>query len=369
MKTLKNQYRTSATFLGLSAMLVFSVLAPQSLWANSDVQIDVLQNETQSYADSAQRLGAYADSLELTVQSLNEQVATVQTQLQDNQAKLDEITTQVDENQEQITMRRAALTVSLRTMYIDNQVTPLEIIASKGSLGAYLDKQAYQDIIRDRIATTMSALKKLQKKLQTQQKEQKRIVQENTAIAENLKQRQAEQQELLADTRSQQKEYAALVESKNADVANLRARQLAANGSAFGGGKVIPGDPSKGDYPSDWDRAAQDSLVDKWGMYNRECVSYVAYKISTSHYMPYWGGRGNANEWPANAKSDGIPTGITPKVGAAAVSMNGPYGHVMYVEKVNDDGTIHVSQYNWALQGEYSEMTIRPNGLTYIYFQ
>lgn len=40
-----------------------------------------------------------------------------------------------------------------------------------------------------------------------------------------------------------------------------------------------------------------------------------------------------------------------------------------YVERVNGDGTIMVSQYNYGLDGNYSEMTISGAGLIYIYFQ
>ncbi|MFC3454818.1 hypothetical protein [Amycolatopsis speibonae] len=30
------------------------------------------------------------------------------------------------------------------------------------------------------------------------------------------------------------------------------------------------------DYPAPWRSAAQDSLLDSWGYYNRECTSFVA---------------------------------------------------------------------------------------------
>jgi surface antigen len=46
----------------------------------------------------------------------------------------------------------------------------------------------------------------------------------------------------------------------------------------------------------------------------------------------------------------------------------GYYGHAMYVEGVNANGTIRVSQFNWGIRGEYSEMTVSSSGLTYIYF-
>jgi surface antigen len=104
-------------------------------------------------------------------------------------------------------------------------------------------------------------------------------------------------------------------------------------------------------------------------MYNRECVSYTAFKVwQSGRYMPYWGGRGNANRWPTNARNAGIPVDGEPRVGDVAISLSGYYGHAMYVERVNGDGTIKVSQYNYGIRGEYSEMTISKSGLYFIHF-
>ena len=60
--------------------------------------------------------------------------------------------------------------------------------------------------------------------------------------------------------------------------------------------------------------------------------------------------------------------GSTPKVGSAAVLMEGEYGHVMYVKSVNGDGTITVSDYNLKWDGLYRYYTRSASGLTYVYF-
>ena len=46
----------------------------------------------------------------------------------------------------------------------------------------------------------------------------------------------------------------------------------------------------------------------------------------------------------------------------------GYYGHVMYVEAVNGDGTITVSDYNFGWDGLYRYYTRSASGLTYVYF-
>lgn len=51
---------------------------------------------------------------------------------------------------------------------------------------------------------------------------------------------------------------------------------------------------------------------------------------------------GNGGQWVANAAAQGIATGSTPRVGAIAETA----GHVGYVEAVNADGTITISDMN-----------------------
>jgi surface antigen len=83
--------------------------------------------------------------------------------------------------------------------------------------------------------------------------------------------------------------------------------------------------------------------------------------------MPYWGGVGNANQWPGDARAAGIATGSTPKVHSVAISMGGAFGHAMWVEAVSGN-MIYVSQYNYDLAGHYSEMWVNGGSFTYLYF-
>ena len=77
-------------------------------------------------------------------------------------------------------------------------------------------------------------------------------------------------------------------------------------------------------------------------------------------------------QWPSTTARYGIANGSTPKAGSVAIQYVGVYGHAMYVEAVNGDGTITVSDYNnnsdglgW---GRYHHYSRSAAGLTYIYF-
>jgi surface antigen len=135
-----------------------------------------------------------------------------------------------------------------------------------------------------------------------------------------------------------------------------------ATNTAQGGG-YTPQD----DYPSYLKQAAQDSLVDPWGFYNRECTSFVAWRLNSlgiafSNNMK--GGHfGNASNWANNASSLGYGVDHTPTVGSVAWWSS---GHVAIVFSVNSDGSANVEQYNWGYSGTYSQARVRADAYLHI---
>lgn len=67
---------------------------------------------------------------------------------------------------------------------------------------------------------------------------------------------------------------------------------------------------------------------------------------------------GNANQWASNAAADGYTVDNTPKEGSILQSTAGSYGHVAYVENVNSDGSVEVSEMNYQGEGVVSSRTI-----------
>ena len=56
---------------------------------------------------------------------------------------------------------------------------------------------------------------------------------------------------------------------------------------------------------------------------------------------------GNANAWARNAAAAGFPVSRTPSPGAVFQTTSGWYGHVGYVERINGDGSITVTEMNY----------------------
>ena len=335
-----------------------------------EAEIKAKEQEASKYNSEASRLGEMADNLQSELDKINGQIATIQGQIVDSQKKIDNLNTQIKRNEILIKQRRKAMGQVLADMHVDDQISPLEMLASSNSIGDYIDKQEQRSSLRTSLNGKIKEIKALQKKLEENKKLVENTLRDQEAQRNVLSSKQSEKAKLVADTKNDQNAYSALAQKRNSEVAKLREEQAAANRRALGNGVSIPGGiPGGGGYPGVWANAPLDAYVDPWGLFTRECVSYVAWKIhSTGRYVPHFGGAGNANQWPSTAARHGISSGSTPKAGAAAVMNIGYYGHVMYVESVNGDGTITVSDYNFAWDGLYRYYTRSASGLTYIYF-
>ena len=363
-----------ASLVAMSALLAGSSifgLASHVLARDYNAEIQAKQQEADNYNSEASRLGEMADSLQAELDKINGQISAIQAQISDSQKKINSLNDQIKKNEELIKHNRKAMGRILADLYVDDQISPLEMLASSKNISDYIDKQEQRNSLKTSLNDKIKEIKSLQKKLEENKKSVENTLRDQELQRNAMAAKQSEKAKLITDTKNDQNNYAALAQKRNSEVAKLREEQLKENKKRF---TVGTGSVGTGGYPSAWANAPLDAYVDPWGLYTRECVSYVAWKIaSTGRYVPHFGGAGNANEWPSTAARHGIPSGSTPKAGAAAVMNIGYYGHVMYVESVNGDGTITVSDYNRGWDGLYrgpdaDGSRISASGLTYIYF-
>jgi N-acetylmuramoyl-L-alanine amidase len=70
---------------------------------------------------------------------------------------------------------------------------------------------------------------------------------------------------------------------------------------------------------------------------------------------------GNAITWYSRAAGSGLPVSDTPQAGAVVWHANiGGLGHVAFVEKVNEDGSLLVSDMNYPIWGSVTYRTVTP---------
>lgn len=344
-----------------------------------DAQIQAAQNEANANNAQADEFALMAATYQEELAQLESQSRQIQEQIAKSQERHDKLTKEIKASQDRIDESKSALGDVIVEFSIAQDTSPLEMVASKGNIADVVDSMSQQAAMQTKLTETVDEINKLKKQLEEQQQAVKRELETQKSQKAQLAAKESEKQKLIEETKGEENAYRERAAANNARVDQLRAAQAEANlraaraAMASGGGGAQGAIPSGaaggGGYPGAWAGAPLNAYVDPWGLYTRQCVSYAAWKVhSTGRFVPHFQGMGNANQWPSTVARHGIQSGYTPKAGSVAMQPIGYYGHVMYVESVNGDGTITVSDYNLAWDGLYRKYTRSASGLTYIYF-
>ncbi len=364
------------SLLALIALIVVVAVTIQisnSAYARDfDGEIQTLQREINQYQAEANRLNGEAVTLGSEVAKIANQKAAIQAQIDINQAQYDKLVVDIAATEKKIADNKNVLGDIIADLYVDDKISPIEMIASSKTISEFLDKQEYRNSVRDQLTSTIAEIKALKITLDQQKVDVEKILADQKDQRNVLAAKEAEQQNLLNATRNDEATYQGLIGDRQAQIAEARANQ-AALAARFSGGTVIDGG-LLGSYP--WNGStcpmwgylstggADGNGGDGYGYGCRQCASYVAWKIAkeTSFY-PKWG---DAKDFTGNAMARFNSADGAPRAGSIAVmdpyKAGQQYGHVAWVEGVSADGSmVTVSQYNYDYgqgYGMYSMMNL-----------
>jgi surface antigen/peptidoglycan hydrolase CwlO-like protein len=400
-KRLRRGVLIAMCFVLLAAGVTSTTLFSRKTYADQyDDQINALQSQIDSYNAQASQLAQQAQTLQRAVDELNAQIGVLQAQIDLSQAKHDKLVAQIADTETQIQNNKDALGQVLADLYVNSQVTPIEMLASSKNISDYLDKQAFRSSMQDQLTSTIDQIQKLETQLKQEKVDVDRTLGDQKNAQGALDAKRAEQQNLVAQTQGEESRYQQLASDAQAQQAQVRAQQQAYLASLYnrgGGARLIAGGAAP-DYP--WNRSncpmggelgyggnlvyysfggADGSGGDGHSYGCRQCASYVAWRVAreTGYYPENWG---NATNFPESAQSVGYRVGYAPRAGSIGVIRGtgaAPEGHVAWVESVNGDGSLTVSQYNYNYNypsptgwGLYSEMVVPASSYNiYVYIK
>lgn len=382
----KNIFIRSTVLLAAVLLLSPSVLVPAWLpKVQADRfqdQIDALNQENNQKKEALDGLRVEATGLQATIAALQAQIAGLQSQINANQARNDDLQKQIAVAEEELARQKRVLGQNIRAMYLEGQISTIEMLASSKDLSEFVDKQQYRNSVQDKIKTTLDKVTALKLQLKDQKEEVEKLIKEQQKLQGQLATQQGEQNRLLGLNQSQQSMTDQEIKDNYNKIADLKRQQAIENMRLFGGGGGVLGG---GGYP--WGNAAciHTGQVEGWcpnydwavngsiwnwatgGYGYRNCTDWVSYRVrADGRYVP--SGLGHAKNWVSSGRAYGYRVDQTPEAGAAAVSTAGTYGHVMYVEAVNGNGTITVSDYNRAGTGKYDSNAINAGSLWFVHF-
>lgn len=353
-----------------------------------DARIQALRQKIGNYQNEANALREKANTLQNTLNQLAADKAAIQLEVDLYQTQYDQLVKDIAATQKRIEENRKVSGDLIVRSSLSDDVPLIVRLAASENLADYIDGEASRISVRDTIVQKTEESNRLKKELVVKQAKVKVVLEEQKLKRDELASKEAQQADILAKTRGDEAEYQKMIKDSEGQIAGFRKMQeelQRLRQQGVGGGKYITVGGSGG-YP--WANVGYPcwsaGCGDPWQLYYRECVSYVAWRLSNQGYgVTGFSGQGHAYQWPSTtynwrylANPIIVNQSSSPAKGNAAVfpaGVNGAAwtGHVMYVEEVYGNGAILVSEYNWDGRGTYSQRELQPheyNGTIFLTF-
>lgn len=331
---------------------------------------------------------ASANTLQGEIARLNSEISVLEAEINTQQIAAEELKKQIEFNEAKLEQDQNALAELLVDMHFDSNTSTIMILAGSSSISDLTEKESRQETVKTQIATAADEVKKLKEDLERQKVQVEAIIESLGEKRAEIASYKARQTELMNKYRDDASAYAADAE----EARKIKEREIQAeidrHVSERGGGVIT--DPGLNSYAPALAAAKGMTCPNyNWryiGYCNGntmfgggcvcECTSYAGYKarerwgvvISSWGDAKYWGNSARAAGYYTTtyAEAQASGKGVTHTVG---YSVLGTWGHVIWVEKDNGNGTINISEYNGTYTANFSYVTgVSAYKYNYIHF-
>lgn len=379
--SMKHKHKTIGlrTIFALSAVIILSIISYTFFASHQeDAQAYPAGCVTQACREASDRAAAAernaaaaannAQTLEGEVARLNAEIESLEADIAANQAVADDLAAQISENEVKLDLQQSALAKLLVDMHFESEPDAIVLLASSSSLGDLAEKQSRQTTAKNQVAASADAVSTLKANLESQKQSVDALIASAEASRAEITAKRNQQNILIERYKDNAEAYARDAQEARETMQREIAEEIAKYNS---GGVVGEGYNS---YP--WqDRCPRDNVqYIVVGGYVCQCTSYAGWKVQEfwGIYISAWG---DAKNWGNTATRLGYVVDNNPAPHTVAYSTAGVYGHVMWVESINANGTINLTEYNNSassksgLPGDFgARYNVNPNLYRYIHF-
>lgn len=362
---MKNKVSVSQKVLVLlliAVTVVGFVASPFAKAENISSEISRLQQENAEYDEKIADLEEQAVGYEDAIEKLAAKIAALQGKIDENTSQQARLKNEIAEAEKELQKQKDLLGINIRAMYLEGDISTLEMLASSKDLSDFVDKEQYRNSVQDKIKVTLEKIQALRLKLKSQKEAVDLLLQEQVAQQGQLSASRQKQHDMLAYNQAQREAFNNKTEKNQKRIEELIAAQRQANFNPDGGyyflrfeGAVRDFDPANYPYAnagfgmSPGPGCVDNDGPDKWGYCTRQCVSFAAWAVEASgREAPMY--YGNARDWVSAAYARGVSVHRSPMPGDVAISTSGYWGHAMYVKSVSGN-SFYSLEYNGGLNG------------------
>ncbi len=217
----------------------------------AEIEAEIAKKQQQADAAAAEsgHLHKKATTVEGQIEELQDQIAGIQVKIDTNTRKQNDLTNKIEAAQKRLEEQKVLLSANIRSMYIEGDISPLEMLASSSNISDFVDKQEYRDRIKESIVEIVGQVEKLKKQLDVQKKEVTAILAEQKDLKGALDTKEGEASAKLGEINQTKASFDAQVKARKGDIAKLQQEIAAAQaalssvdvGSLPSSGTVVQG--------------------------------------------------------------------------------------------------------------------------------
>lgn len=287
----------------------------------------------------AAEASANADTLEGEVKRLEAEISSLEAEIAANQATAADLSGKITENEQKLNLQQAALAKLLVNIHFETEPDTIILLASSNSLGDFAEKQSRQDTAKTQIAASAEAIRVLKADLEQQKLTVEALIENAEFNRNEIANKRNQQKDLISKYRDNAAAFTRDAEAARETMQKEVAAEIARynSGGTRGNGRNT--------YPWAANCPADNIRYIVVGGYVCQCTSYAGWKVKER-----WGvtisSWGDARNWGRSALARGYTVNSTPAPHTVGYSTSGAYGHVVWVESVNSNGTINLTEYN-----------------------
>lgn len=282
------------------------------------------------------------------VNELNTEIAAKEAKIAETKAKIGVLKDEITKKEIELNAEQEALAEILVNMHFESDTEPIVVLAGANSISDLAERAAREEVAKEQISVAVTKIRKAKEVLEADKAEVEDLLAEQERSKQELNSKKDEQQSLVEKYANDAEAYNAMATAAREEKQRAIEQYIADHPEVYSGTTS----PYAGYDTYPWQAdcpGRQDEYITVWdgykiGGYVCECVSYAGWKAYEAYGVPAaWG---NAYSWDDGARADGYTVNNTPAAQTIGQTDSGYYGHVFWVESVNGDGSINVTEYN-----------------------
>lgn len=214
--------------VGLGAFKIPFVRAQSQQIQQLQQQIDQVQNDSSQKRENQGVLGIEASSLSDAINKFQTQINTSQSRLNQLQTEVNELKQQITDAETELVKQKKILGETIKAMYVEGDITTLEMLATSKDLSEFFDKQQYRESVSSKVKITLDKVTKLKLDLNTKRATVEAAIGEQQALRGQLASQRSEKNYILSLNQNQQNKLENQIRSNSGRLAELKKKQAEA---------------------------------------------------------------------------------------------------------------------------------------------